>query len=342
MEFNNETIKKIIVLLLILFFGIIVFFVIKPIFLSIIGGLFLAYIFFPLYKVSLKIFKFKNLTAVIITLFVIFIFILLFWLVLPTLIREIFNIYTVSQNLDVKKILTAIFPSSSEQFITQMVSMFNNGVTKASSLILNYLMDFLFNLPNLSIHLFIVFAVFYFALKDSEYLKETFLSLSPFNKEYEKSLSKQFNSITYSLVYGQIIVGLVQGLFAGLGFWIFGIKNVFVLTLLAILFSIIPFIGPAIIWGPASIYLFVKGDVTMGILFLIYNLTVVSFIDNVVRGYLVSKTSSTSPAIILIGMFGGWFVFGIMGMVIGPLALAYLMVFLRAYREGTLVKFFAK
>ena len=75
---------------------------------------------------------------------------------------------------------------------------------------------------------------------------------------------------------------------------------------------------------------------------ILYGALIVSSLDNLLRPYIVSKQSSISPVIALIGMIGGLFVFGLMGLIIGPLILAYLIIFLTAYKNKELSKMFIK
>ena len=127
---------------------------------------------------------------------------------------------------------------------------------------------------------------------------------------------------------------------AGLGFYLFGISNALVLTFLAIILGIIPLIGPAFIWIPLSIYLFTTGDATTAIAFLAYNLFIVSTVDNIVKPYIVARRSSESVVAIFIGMIGGLLVFGILGLVLGPLIITYFIILLKAYKDKTLSSLF--
>ena len=341
MEDLEKNIKKYVVVLIIALLAVLVFLVIKPVIISVIGGLLLAYIFFPLYEQVLKRVKNKNLSASIISIVVLLIIIVPLWFLIPIIIQQVFNIFTTAQSIDFQAILRALFPSSSEKFLAQTAVTLSGVVNKLSSAILNSLVNILVEVTTIALHLFILAFVFFYSLRDSDKLKEMVSSISPFHKNQEKLLVKQFKDISDSLIYGQIIVGIVQGILAGLGFIIFGVNNALVLTLLAILFSIIPFIGPSIVWVPVTVYMFASGNITSGVLYLMYNLLIVSTFDNILRSYLISKKTDISAAIVVVGMVGGLFVFGFMGLIIGPLVLAYFITFLRAYKEKALASLFA-
>ncbi len=340
MVLTEGDVKKFSVIFLVIILAVLVFILIKPVILSIIGGLILAYAFFPLYKIVLKSINNKNLAAVIVSLVVITLIILPLYFIIPYLVQQVFDIFKYSQTVDVRGFLQSLFPSAPESFIVQMTTIFSGLVSKMSSFVLDGLVDFLIEIPTILFHLVIVAFVFFFALRDSNKLSEFVGGLSPLNKVQEKKLIQQFKDITNTVVYGQILIGLVQGIIAGLGFFMFGIPGALILTILSIVFSIIPIIGPFLIWIPATVYLFLQGHNVAGVIYLLYNILITSNIDNLLRLYLISKKTDLSQVIVLIGMVGGLFIFGILGLLLGPLILAYFIVFLKAYKENSLSSLF--
>jgi predicted PurR-regulated permease PerM len=178
-------------------------------------------------------------------------------------------------------------------------------------------------------------------LKEEETLREFVSGLSPLNKTHEKTLIKQFSDITKTLIYGQFVIGLVQGIFAGIGFFVFKVPNALVLTVAAIVFSLIPVIGPSPVYIPVAIIMLLSGNPVIAIIFLIYNILVVSTVDNILRINLISRKTKMSQVIVLIGMIGGLFIFGVLGLILGPLILAYFITFLEAYKNRTLASLFS-
>jgi predicted PurR-regulated permease PerM len=73
-----------------------------------------------------------------------------------------------------------------------------------------------------------------------------------------------------------------------------------------------------------------------------YNLFIVSVIDNVLRSYIISRKTNLSQAIVLVGMLGGLFLFGILGLIIGPLIMAYLIALLESYKDKSLYTLFTE
>lgn len=342
MEITEKDIKKITLVLLVVILGTLVFFILKPVVLSVIAGLVLAYIFMPVYNWTLKYIKYRTLTASLISILALAIIIIPLWFAVPIMIDQVFEVFQLSQNIDFQGFITSLLPKISEAMTTQIVLSLNSALNKLTSSILNGLVSFLLDLPKIALQIVIVAFVFFFTLRDKEQLKEFAIGLSPLNKNQEKSLIKQFRDITQTVIYGQIIVGLLQGIFAGIGFLIFGVDNALLLAVLAAIFSIIPLVGPSIVYLPIFLYMFVTtANPAAAIVFLIYNLVIVSSIDNLIRAKIVSMRTNISQVIILIGMIGGLFFFGVLGLLLGPLILAYFLTILRAYKEKNLSSLFA-
>lgn len=341
MEFNEKSAKKLFLLAVIGLMAILAFFIIRPVLMSVLGALILAYLFTPLYRKIRSFAKNPSLSASLVCIILVLILVIPAWFLIPIIMQQIFEIFKYSQSVDLQGAITSLFPTASEQFATQAGIAVGGFVSKISSTAANALVGFFLDVPTIALHLFIVCFVFFFALRDADMLTAFVKDLSPFTPTKEKVLVKHFRDITDAVIYGQIIIGLVQGALAGIGFLIFGIKNALVLTLLATLFSITPIIGPFIIWIPISIYLFASGDTGTAVGYLLYNILIVSTLDNVLRSYLVSRKTEISSAVIFVGMVGGVFVFGIMGLILGPLILAYFLVFLKSYQDKTLYNLFS-
>ena len=185
----------------------------------------------------------------------------------------------------------------------------------------------------------VVFFTFFFILRNKEESVTYIKSLLPFSKEVEKKLFESSRGITISVIYGQVIVGIIQGLLVGLGLFIFRVPNSLILTLFACLAGIFPIIGTAIIWIPVVIYLFVAGNnfAAFGVTFFG---VISSVVDNLLKPIIVSKRTKVPSSLILVGMIGGFFMFGILGFILGPLILAYFFIILELYRNKKIPGFF--
>jgi predicted PurR-regulated permease PerM len=189
------------------------------------------------------------------------------------------------------------------------------------------------NIPLALIHLAVVMFVFFFALRDGREAVEYLRSLSPLKVEMNQRIFEKFKDITNSVLIGQILIGIIQGLIAGIGYFILGVPNALLLTLLTIIAGIIPIIGPPIVWIPVDIYLFLSGRPIAAIFLLIYGTLIVGWIDNLLRPLFVSIKTKLNTGIVTIGMIGGLLSFGIAGLILGPLILAYVLIVFEIYQK---------
>ena len=161
------------------------------------------------------------------------------------------------------------------------------------------------------------------------------------SRDVENRLIHSSKAITISVIYGQIVVGIIQGIIVGLGFFIFNVPNPLFLTLLAILAGMFPIIGTAIVWIPVIIYLFIAGSIFPAIGVAAFGI-VSSVIDNILKPIIVSRRTRMHPLLILIGMVGGLLLFGIFGIILGPLILAYVLILLEVYRNRNIKGIFTE
>ena len=136
----------------------------------------------------------------------------------------------------------------------------------------------------------------------------------------DELLSTIDNTVT-GVVHGIFGTALAQAIVAMIGFIIAGVPGAFLLGIATFLLSMIP-IGPPLIWGGAAIWLFEGGQSGWALFMLIWGLAVISTIDNFVKPYLISRTSSLPLLLVVLGVFGGIIAFGFIGIFIGPPMLA--------------------
>jgi len=312
------------------------FFLLKPVLMAIIVALILSFIFSPIYDFLVKKTNSKNFSVSLIMAFLLIIIFLPIWFLTPILIDQSLKVFQATQQIDFVGPLQKIFPAlfASEQFSNEIGLIISSFTTKMANFLVNLFAGIILNFPTIFLQLIVVFFSFYFVLRDKKEVMNYIRSISPFSKEVEKKLFESSKGITASVIYGQVIVGMVQGIIVGIGFLIFGVPNALFLTLLAILAGIFPVIGTAIVWLPVLIYFMIAGNTIPAIGILVFG-AVSTTIDNFLRPMIVSKRTNLHSAIVIIGMIGGLFMFGILGVILGPLILAYLIILLEVYRKRT-------
>ena len=329
-EYQKRILSNIILILVI----VAAFFVIKPILMAIIFGLILAFIFSPVYNWFFKITKLKTLSALLLCFFLIILVAVPFWFLTPLFLEQGFEIYLASQKTDfvtpLQTIFSSLFPS--EELSKEVGSIIYSFVTNTINSFLKYLSNILLNFPILCLQALVVFFTLFFVIRDKKEFIDYIKSLLPFSKDIEDKLFEYTRGITASVLYGQILVGILQGVIAGIGFFIFGVPNALFFTFLAILAGVFPILGPFIVWVPIFIYLLINNLTSPALGVFLFGM-VSSTIDNFLRPLIISKKTGAHSSIVAIGMIGGVLVFGVLGVVLGPLILIYLLVLLELYRK---------
>jgi predicted PurR-regulated permease PerM len=342
MSVTQKEVRKLFVVILILLLIALTFIILRPILISIATGLLLAYVFIPFHK---KVYHWtkqkRSLSAFIVCGIILALILLPLWFLVPLVIDQAFDLFTAVQSLDIAGFVENFFPTVNPEFQESITSAIISFIGKTTTTLINSLIDLLLDLPNLLLQVAVVLFVFYYTLKDRDKLSAYMSGLSPLTKEKGKIFVKNFKDITSSIVFGYILIGIIQGIATGVGLLIFGVPKALVLTLIAVFASMFPVFGPWLVWAPVAIYLFATGNFAMALGFTLYGALFVSSIDNFLRPYIVARKTGTSPVIVLVGMIGGLFVFGILGILFGPLILSYLILFLNAYKDKTLSGMFA-
>lgn len=165
---------------------------------------------------------------------------------------------------------------------------------------------------------FLVFTLFFFLI-DGSYLFNLLVRVIPIKKDYIMQLAIKFKEITQNLFMGYILVALVQATIAFILFTIFRIQGALVFSIVLFFCTFIPIIGAGTIWGPLGIFKIVTGDVVGGIVFLILSGILISTLDNLLRPLFLKDRINLHPLIIFFAILGGVSVFGLNGLVLGPM-----------------------
>ena len=171
----------------------------------------------------------------------------------------------------------------------------------------------------------------FFFLMDGDKLLHKILYYLPLHDQDERLMLNKFTSVTRATLKGTAVIGILQGGLAGIAFWVVGIpSSVFWGTIMAVL-SIIPGIGTALVWGPAVIILAAGGDFLKAGGLGLFCALFIGSIDNLLRPILVGKDTQMHELMIFFGTLGGIFMFGIMGMFIGPIVAALFVTIWEIY-----------
>jgi predicted PurR-regulated permease PerM len=331
---SDEFLRKAVPLITVLALIVLAFFVIRPILMAIIFGILLAFIFSPPYRFINKILKKRNLSAFLICIILIILIIVPLWYLAPTVINQAIKFYLSAQQMDFVTPLTNFFPNffQSDTFSNEVADAMRTFITNAANSLFDSLSNILVNIPNIILEMIVVFFTFFFVLRDGDKLVLYIKSLIPFSKDVEDKLVKSTKEITLSILYGQVIVGVIQGLVASIGFFIFKVPNAVLLMLFSAIAGIIPVFGNVIIWLPVSIYFLLAGNTLAALGVAAFGLISI-LIETLIKPIFISKFAKVNTSVILIGIIGGMMMFGLFGIILGPLILSYLVIILEVYRD---------
>ncbi|MCJ7601792.1 MAG: AI-2E family transporter [Desulfobulbaceae bacterium] len=178
-----------------------------------------------------------------------------------------------------------------------------------------------------------LYTMFYFLI-DGYKLLDKILYYLPLEDREEQLLLQRFTSVAKATIKGTLIIGIIQGTLCGIGFSLAGIQSpVFWGTLMAVL-SIIPSVGTAIIWLPALIILLLLRDITGAIILGVVCGLIAGNADNIIRPRLVGKDTKMHDLFVLFGTLGGISMFGIIGIMVGPILAALFVTIWEIYGES--------
>jgi predicted PurR-regulated permease PerM len=159
----------------------------------------------------------------------------------------------------------------------------------------------------------------FFLLRDGRMVGDAVLAALPMERGVADRLAERFLTIVRATIKGSVVVGLVQGALGALTFWIVGVPSVLLLGVIMAIASLLPALGPAIVWVPAAIYLLATGAIWEGIAVIVSGVALIGMADNVLRPILVGRDTGIPDWLILVTTLGGIAMMGLSGIVVGPL-----------------------
>lgn len=173
----------------------------------------------------------------------------------------------------------------------------------------------------------------FFLLRDGDNLLKRVRDAVPLHSEQKMLLLSRISLVVRATVKGGIAVAFVQGMLGGLAFWILGIPAPLLWAVVMAFLSLLPAIGAAIVWAPVALYLLATGSIWAGLFLIGYGVIVIGLVDNLLRPYLVGKSTKLPDYVVLLSTLGGIEVFGLNGFVMGPLIAAVFMVSWEIFRK---------
>jgi len=221
--------------------------------------------------------------------------------------------------------------TSFSDLVTDFLKNIPRLLQEVSTYIISFIKISVSSATNWVVDLFIFFISFFFLLIDGRSFAEYTFRLLPINALHERQITKRFSSLCYSWIVVSLLVSFIQGSLAAIGFAIIGVPSPFIWGIITMFASFIPVIGSAIIWMSMAIIYLILGKYGSGIFILIWGATMISSSDNFLRPFLLKEGIKIHPLILFLAVLGGFFAFGVPGLIIGPLIVVFISLILYIY-----------
>lgn len=162
----------------------------------------------------------------------------------------------------------------------------------------------------------------FFLIRDGDLLTRKISLRLPLDRHKRRDLFNKFTTVIRATVKGSFVVAIVQGALGGIIFAVLGINAALLWGVIMGMFSLVPAIGTGIVWLPVSIYLLATGQQWQAFVLAGFGVLVIGMVDNVLRPILVGKDTRMPDWVVLIATLGGLSVFGMNGVVVGPVIAA--------------------
>lgn len=179
---------------------------------------------------------------------------------------------------------------------------------------------------------FLMLFVLFFLLRDNDKIIAAIRHILPFSRTQEDRLLSEIEQVSKSAVMGSFLTAIAQGFAGGFGMWLAGFPGLFWGTMMGFA-SFIPVVGTALIWIPATAYLLLTGETQWGLFLAIWSIAVVGSIDNILRPLLMQGSAGMNTLMIFFSLLGGIHLFGLIGLIYGPIIFAITIVLFNMYEE---------
>lgn len=190
----------------------------------------------------------------------------------------------------------------------------------------------------LALNLTIAFFGLYYLLLRSGDTWEGVRPYIPFSAANADKLRQRFRDVTISTLIGTGLTAAIQGILVAVGFAVAGLPNAVFWGVVTVVFAILPVVGSGLVWAPGVLAIVLDGRYGAAIGLGLWGALVVGNVDNVIRPIVFRRWAQIHPLVTLVGAFAGVQYFGILGLLIGPLALSYFFELIRMYREEYLTQ----
>lgn len=322
--------------------GTVAFFVMEPFLTSTLVAAVLATLFYGRYQFFLRLFGGRrSVSAACVLLLVAFVIIIPITLLVSLVVGEATSAlaafsagnHSMNEVTETLEAWISRFPPLREYFNIQNIRAADiaGSVFGGSSVIVSFLQTIYGSVAGFALWIFALFFTLFYFLVDGGRAIRFLKRMSPLSDTDDEELMRDFVSMSRAVIKGSLAIAIVQGVVGGIGMAVVGISSPAIWGAVMGVFSLIPAIGSGIVWFPVGVWLLFSGDVWQGIFLLSFGVGIISTIDNVLRPKLVGRDTQIHPLLVFFSTLGGIALFGIIGLLIGPITVSFFLALVRIY-----------
>jgi predicted PurR-regulated permease PerM len=301
----------------------------------------LVIVFYPVHKRLAKKIKRRGLSALLSSLLVIVILVLPLIFLTMALTNELAGAARnlpahVAQLLDPETPVTgkvskwihdhvAVDTARSQEFVVEQLK-------TAGTVLLGQSLGLVGNILSGIVKAFFVIITMYYLFRDGDKIVRALPGALPLSNHQSEAILARISQVVSASVYGVVTIAMLQGMLGGLAFWVLGVPSPILWAVVLVFVCMIPIAGSFFVWLPASIYLMTTGHWTKAILLLLWGALVISTIDNFLRPKLIKNQTKLHELFVFFSVLGGMSVFGLLGIVLGPVVLAITLGLLDTFK----------
>jgi len=327
---NKKTISLIILLTAVVISAALIFYTLRFFIDAFLGSLIFYVLFRKFQRYLTHTRKWKSgLSAVVIILITLLIVVIPVTIVLDLIIPRITLFFTEGSITmhAVKELDKKISASTGYQFLSEQ------NITALQARAGEFITGFFSTSLGIITSLILMYFVLFYMLINTGTMEQTMFEYLPVDNTLLKRFTTELEMQTFSNAIGAPLLALVQGLIAAFGYWIFGVDEPLFWGLMTGFFSFLPVIGTAAIWVPAAVFQYSMGYHWQGIAIFLYGLFVIGLLDNVLRFVFQKRFADVHPLVTVIGVLAGISLFGIPGIIFGPLLISYFLLLMKILNE---------
>lgn len=320
---------------------ILTFFVFKPFLSIIVLAAILSILFYPLYGKLLEMFRggksFAACLVVVVALFFLIMPILFLGLQILGQAQNFFSLTQIGQGQYIGAVQSNL-DKLTGHFISGFSINISDFINKALVFISDNLGIMLSQTASIFFQIFLLIFAFFFFLRDGKAMLDSFVSLSPFEKEQDKKIFDSIHRTITSVIRGTLFVGLIRfALIAG-AFYFFGVPNALLWATVGGIIGAVPGLGTALVIIPTFLFFLLYGNIFSAIGIGLFGIFLVFFIDNLLSAYFFGKGLKVPSIFILLSILGGIVLFGPLGFIFGPIILSLFISAIDMYKILVLKK----